>query len=248
LTGGSASWPNAPLHAACWPIHRRGLGAPGPSSRPCAAPAQQPNPGGLAGARPPVGSVDPREPHRRSGSLGRTGPPDSILGNPVCAGGQGGEDDLDRRLQSAGSPDCRHVLSLAWDLKSVGLRQSGSPKRLAERGQSPLLNLSVSPSACGRVSMNGRLVARSRRRHSLQDPPPVRIWIRSLPAPLRALLRTPRDQAASCAGPLPRRFSSHPCRHAGKRASFLHQVRADGMQARRGHVTLDAHVAAPGPK
>ena len=27
--GGSASWPNAPLDAAFWPIHRRGLGAPG---------------------------------------------------------------------------------------------------------------------------------------------------------------------------------------------------------------------------
>ncbi len=36
----------------------------GHGSRPCAATAQQPNPCGVAGARPPVGSVDAREPHR----------------------------------------------------------------------------------------------------------------------------------------------------------------------------------------
>ena len=104
---GCASLHLPPLDAAWLP----GVGH---GSRPCAATAQQPNPGGVAGARPPVGSVwgqtrgasvarhlvwgrgcwaRSRRLWRCTGTapaadpLGRIRWPDSIRGNRVCAGG-----------------------------------------------------------------------------------------------------------------------------------------------------------------
>ena len=63
----------------------------------------------------PVGSGDPREPHRQPV---RWGSPDRLtrFGKRVCAAGHVGEDDLDRRFQQSGTHHCRHFLFLAGDL------------------------------------------------------------------------------------------------------------------------------------
>ena len=76
--------------------------------------------GGGGSGLVPVGSREPREPHRRPV---RWGSPDRLtrFGNRVCAGGHVGEDNLDRRLQPSGAPHCRLFLSLTGNLKSRGL-------------------------------------------------------------------------------------------------------------------------------
>ena len=96
-----------------------------------------------------VASVDPREPHRRPVRWGAPGRLTRFLGIESAPGDMAARTTWIVASNQRGPPLSPCPLSRRGPQK-CGARHSGSPKRLIERGQSPLLNRSALPRPAAR--------------------------------------------------------------------------------------------------